>query len=289
MIDLHTHSLFSDGSESPTRICELAYQAGCTTLALTDHDTLGGISEAREAGERLGIKLIPGCEVSFKLPVLAEYSTGQQSAHALVYFLDHNTPLDDKLSNIRKGRITRNISIVQLLNEHGMEISYAEIVAEAGNEETTGRPHIASVMMRKGYVQNISDAFDRWLGYGRPAYVPRTSLSAEQLAELASASNSLVVLAHPLRIGMPRDNLDVLVGYLSSIGFTGLEAYYSTYTPDERNLLARLAADYEMIATGGSDFHGTYKPGISIGTGTGDLDVPDSVAEQLMARYIQLM
>jgi predicted metal-dependent phosphoesterase TrpH len=218
----------------------------------------------------------------------AGYAVGQRSAHALVYFLDHGTPLDDELSDIRKGRVARNISVVESLNRHGVGISYAEVVAEAGNEETAGRPHIASVMMYKGYVQSIPEAFGQWLGYGCPAYVPRISLDAEQLARLASDSGSLVVLAHPLRIGLSRDELDALTGYLSGIGFSGLEAYYSTYTLGERASLAKLAAGYGMVATGGSDFHGTYKPGISAGTGTGDLDVPDSVAERLIAHHEQL-
>ena len=136
-------------------------------------------------------------------------------------------------------------------------------------------------------MQSIPEAFDKWLGYGRPAYAHRTSLTAERLTKLAAESGSLVVLAHPLRIGLTKDELAVLVDYLSSIGFTGLEAYYSTYTPDERDSLAKLAANYDMVATGGSDFHGTYKPEISVGTGTGDLDVPDSVLEQLVARHDQ--
>ncbi|MHB8263074.1 MAG: PHP domain-containing protein [Acidimicrobiales bacterium] len=277
MIDLHTHSTCSDGSASPKLVCELAAQAGCSAVSLTDHDTLEGIPAATAAAARLGITLVPGCEVSFRLP-------SSRSAHALVYFPASGTPLDAELFRLRKGRVARNREMVALLASLGMDIAYDELVGEAAGEESAGRPHMASVMVHKGYVGSIEEAFGKWLGAGRPAYVPRESLEAARLAELSKLSGSVVVLAHPLRTGLPASDLGSLVEHLAGVGFDGIEAYYSSYLPEERAWLAGLADANSLIATGGSDFHGTYKPGIMVGIGMGDLDVPDSVLEQLVMR-----
>ncbi len=277
MIDLHTHSTCSDGSASPKLVCELAAQAGCSALSLTDHDTLEGIPAATAIAANLGIDFISGCEVSFRLP-------SAQSAHALAYFLTSGTPLGAELTRLRKNRVARNVEMVAVLQGLGMDITYDELVGEAGGEENAGRPHMASVMVRRGYASSIEEAFGMWLSAGRPAYVPRESLEATRLVELSRLSGSVVVLAHPLRTGLPALDLGSLVEYLAGIGFDGIEAYYSSYSPEERTWLTGLAGANSMIATGGSDFHGTYKPGIMVGIGKGDLDVPDSVLEQLVMR-----
>ena len=277
MIDLHTHSVCSDGSSSPEQVCELAARAGCSALSLTDHDTLEGIPAATAAAARLGITLVPGCEVSFRMSPV-------QSAHALAYFLSSDAPLAMELARLRKSRVARNVEMVAVLQGLGMDISYDELIDEAGNEESAGRPHVASVMVRKGYAGNIEEAFGVWLGAGRPAYVPRELLGAGRLVELSRLSGSAIVLAHPLRTGLRDRELGSLVEQLAGEGFDGIEAYYSTYSPEERAWLVDLADAHSMVATGGSDFHGTYKPGIMVGTGTGDLHVPDSVLEQLVKR-----
>jgi predicted metal-dependent phosphoesterase TrpH len=277
MIDLHTHSVCSDGTDEPGRVVELAARAGCRAVALTDHDTLAGLAAAAQAAARLGIELVPGCEVSCRF--------GGSSAHVLVYFVDGpEGPLQDELSQLRDDRVGRNRRLVARLAELGLPVTYDEVVAEAAGEESAGRPHVAAVLVRNGAATSVPDAFDRWLGEGRPAYVPKSRVTPAQIADLAVRSGGVAVLAHPLTLGLSGAGLDAAVAELAEAGFAGIEAYYGRYSRDERAGLATLAQRHGLVATGGSDYHGTVKTDLSVGTGTGDLSVPDRVLDELAAR-----
>lgn len=280
MIDLHTHSTFSDGTEPPEGVVELAAEAGCRALAVTDHDTFAGLPRARSRAAELGIELVPGCEVS------CAYRGG--AAHVLVYFVDEGDgPLQDELVRLRADRVARNRRLVVRLQELGMPIDYEEVLAEAAGEESLGRPHVAAVMVRKGLAETIPEAFDRWLGEGRPGYVPKARVDPREIASAARASGGVVSLAHPLSLGpeiLEGSELDGVVRELKEAGFTGLESYYGRYAPDERASLAELARAHGLVPTGGSDYHGWVKADLTVGVGQGDLDVPDSVLEELAAR-----
>jgi len=286
VIDLHTHSTVSDGSEAPGRICELAAAAGCSAVALTDHDSLAGISLAAEAAGRLGIRLVPGCEVSCTKPPPAPRSGPVSgSAHVLVYFVeDTEGPLQDELGALRADRAERNRRLVARLAELGAGIDYEAVVAEGGDEEGLGRPHFARALVRAGAAEDIDDAFDRWLAEGRPAYVPKARITVAQVARLATASGAVAVLAHPLSLGLEPRSLDHLVAQLAESGLCGLEAFYGAYGAEERKLLRDVAARTGLVATGGSDYHGSFKPGLCVGIGFGDLAVPDEILEALEAR-----
>lgn len=277
MIDLHTHSTCSDGTDPPERIPELAAAAGCSAVALTDHDTLAGLGRAgRRAGE-LGIRLVPGCEVS------CAFRGG--SAHVLVYFVgDGDGPLQEELVRLRRDRVARNRRLAERLVELGIPVTYEELVAEASSEETLGRPHVAAVLVRHGAASSIPDAFDRWLAGGRPAHVPKARVAPATVAELARGSGGVAVLAHPLTLGLGPAALDAAVAELAGAGFAGIEAVYGRYTRDERAALGDLAHRHGLVATGGSDYHGTVKDDLSVGSGQGDLRVPDDVLEELAAR-----
>ncbi len=277
MIDLHTHSTCSDGTDPPERVAELAAGAGCSAVALTDHDTLAGLDAARQRAGELGIDLVPGCEVSCAF--------GDGSAHVLVYFVEGaGGPLQEELARLRQDRVARNRRLAERLRELGLEVTYGELVAEASSEESLGRPHVAAVLVRHGAAESVPDAFDRWLAAGRPAHVPKARVQPAEVARLARASGGVAVLAHPLTLGLGPQALSAAVAELAASGFAGIEATYGRYTPDERAALAELARRHGLVATGGSDYHGTVKGDLAVGTGQGDLRVPDAVLDELEAR-----
>jgi predicted metal-dependent phosphoesterase TrpH len=276
MIDLHTHSTVSDGSVPPEEIPSLAATAGCSAVALTDHDRLDGTEAARARAEELGIRFVPGCEVS------CEWSPG--TCHVLVYFVEPvEGPLQEELRRLQDDRDTRNRRLADRLGELGVQVTLDEVAAEAKGQ-SIGRPHFAAVMVRKGVVQSIQEAFDSYLAKGRPAYVPKARLSARDVASLARASGGVPVLAHPLSLGLDRPATASAIAALAEDGLAGIECHYGRYSPEERSWLLGVAKTYSLVATGGSDFHGDYKPDLSVGVGTGDLEVPDAVLDELEER-----
>jgi predicted metal-dependent phosphoesterase TrpH len=279
VIDLHSHSTASDGTDTPAQVLALAAHAGLSALALTDHDTLEHIPEARAAAGNHGIRLIPACEISCEVGGRAP-----GTMHLLVYFVDDSPgPLQDRLSELRMGRGDRNVRIVEVLRANGMDVTLDEVLAEAG-DGSVGRPHIARVLMRKGYVDSIQEAFDRWLAKGAPAYFDRVRLTPEESIERAHASGAVAVLAHPLSLDLDGAALDAFVARLAAVGLDGIECEYGRYSPAERDALHAFAARHRLAATGGSDYHGANKPDLRIGVGRGDLAVPDELLEGLERR-----
>jgi predicted metal-dependent phosphoesterase TrpH len=286
VIDLHTHSTVSDGSEAPGRVVELAAAAGCTALALTDHDSLAGLDEAATAATALGVRLVPGCEVSCRKPAPPPGAPRiEGSVHVLVYFVEPGEgPLQEELVRLRGDRAVRNEELAARLVELGTGVTYEDVLAEAGDEAGVGRPHFARALVKAGAAEDIDDAFDRWLADGRPGYVPKARLDPSDVARLARQSGGVAVLAHPLSTGLGPRHLERLVASLAEGGLVGIEAVYSSYTPDQRSILRRMAGRHRLVATGGSDFHGSFKPGLFVGSGRGDLHVPDEVLESLEER-----
>ncbi len=273
-VDLHAHSTASDGSDRPHRLVELAVSRRLSALALTDHDTQEGIAEAREAAEGTGLELIPGTELSL------QYEGG--GMHLVVLWLEPGGgPLQDRLAGLQEGRGDRNLRICELLTDLGMPVDISEVEEEAGGG-SVGRPHIAQVMVRKGFVPDIRTAFDLWLGTGQPAYVGRPRLNPEEAIDLARQSGAVPVLAHPHTLGITRaEDMARLLQRLRQAGLVGLEAVYSSYPRHEREGYSHLARRFGLVPSGGSDYHGTYKPGLELGVGYGDLMIPGSVLEEL--------
>jgi predicted metal-dependent phosphoesterase TrpH len=275
VIDLHTHSTVSDGSDAPARIPELAAAAGCSAVALTDHDRLDGVVEAGARAAELGVTFVPGCELS------CEFAG---TMHLLVYWLEPGEgPLQDELVRLQEARETRNHTLAERLTAHGIPITYDEMVAEAGGGGV-GRPHIAAILVRKGVVGSIQEAFDVWLAKGRPGYADRERLEPAQAIELAIASRGVPVLAHPFSLGLEPAATEAMLGELKARGLAGVEAVYGRYDSDQREQLRGMAKQLDLVATGGSDYHGTYKADLEVGIGRGDLDVPDAALDALATR-----
>lgn len=276
MIDLHCHSTCSDGSDAPERLCELAAETGLSALALTDHDTLDGIEAARRRAGELGIRLVPGCEVS------CSWSPG--TLHVLCYFVEPGEgPLQEELLRLAADRAARNELMVERLATLGLPITREEVEVEAGGQGI-GRPHFAAVLVRNGAAASIQDAFDRFLGKGAPGYVSKARVHAPEILAKAKASGAVAVVAHPLSLGLEGETLAGALGELAGAGLGGLECHYARYDPDTRTELESLAGHLGLAVTGGSDYHGNYKPGLLLGTGLGDLDVPDALLEALEGR-----
>ena len=278
-VDLHSHSTASDGTETPAALVARALEIGLTTLALTDHDTQLGVAEATAVAAGTNLELIPGTELSL------EYDVG--GMHLVVLWLEPGSgPLQNRLGELREGRELRNEAIARRLSDLGMPITIEEVREEAG-EGTVGRPHIAAVMVRRGYVETIEDAFELWLTSGRPGYVSRPRLTPEDAIRLARESGAVPVLAHPHTLAINRAaEMEDLLHRLVPAGLIGLEAIYAGYRRYERDGYSDLARRFGLLPSGGSDYHGAYKPGLELGSGYGDLNVPDSVVEGLRAHAV---
>jgi len=267
MIDLHMHSTCSDGTFSPTELVRGAKAAGVTHMALTDHDTVSGLAEARAEAGRQGIAFLGGLEIS------AELQPG--TLHILGYGVDESSPaLLHKLDYVQRARRERNPKIVANLNRLGFDLTMEEVEDEAGGK-IVGRPHFAAVMVKKGQVASTQEAFDLYLAKGKPAYENKVRLSPEESIAAIRAAGGVAALAHPLQV-KTRDEaeLESILQRLVRAGLQGMECYYRNHTEEDTARFLDLAKAHGLFPTGGSDFHGTHRPNIHLGTGEGGLKVP---------------
>jgi 3',5'-nucleoside bisphosphate phosphatase len=268
-VDLHTHSTASDGIYAPTELLRRASKVGLRVLALTDHDTTNGVKEAAEAAQELGIDFIPGIELNTDV--------GGGEVHVLGYFPEFERPaFQHVLRTLRDARERRGQCMVELLNEQGIEVSWERVREIA--QGAVGRPHVAKALLEAGYVGSIGEAFDKYIGKGCAAYVPRYRLTPTEAVHLIDSANGLPVIAHPLDLpGLTQ--LRKWLPELCAAGMVGLETYYGPYTEENEAVLHMLADEYHLIPTGGTDFHG---PGIHP-TPLGGRYVPNEAVERLKA------
>ena len=285
-VDLHCHSTASDGTLPPADVARLAQASGLSGLALTDHDTIGGVAEAAAEASRLGIEFLPGIEISAEYP-------HPGTMHILGYGVDPDSPsLRDLTRKLLEGRDNRNPRIVQRLQELGVAITMEEVEAQAGKDKdpasVVGRPHIAAILNRKGYVSSIKQAFDKYLAPGGLAYFDKERLRPQRAVEMIHESGGLPVLAHPVQLRTTSDaELERVVKDLADLGLSGLEIIHSDHTPDLVEKYTRLADRFGLLKTGGSDFHGSNKKDIDLGTARGRR-VPRELMDKLVARHAEV-
>ena len=268
-IDLHLHTTYSDGSLSPTMVVELAQKVGLAALAITDHDSTDGLSEAMMAATSYGIEVIPGIEIT------SVYQGAE--THILGYFFNsHDAPFERRLRDLRETRHDRNREIVHVLTSLGLPLTYQEVQDVAGHG-SVGRPHIAQVLVTKGYVRTIGEAFDRYLKQGALAYIPRTLPSTAEVISWIREAGGIAVLAHPNWVQGKGEEIGNICRILKDKGLQGIEVFYSTHSPRQTAHYLSLAHNLALLITGGSDFHGVAKPGIEIGKGKGTLKVSEKL------------
>ena len=272
-IDLHTHTHFSDGSYSPTELVESANQLGIDILSITDHDTTDGLTEAMAAAINLPLELIPGIELS------AQFHNREM--HILGYFIDLTDPqFQARLEALRSTRCVRISNILDRLQTLGIDVSLAEVEAASGTG-TIGRPHIAQVLIAKDYVKNMKEAFEQFLGSRGKTYVQREVPDAQEIIRWITDAGGIPVLAHPYWEGFNKEDSAKACHTLVEQGLQGLEVFYGTFSARHISFNLGLARRFDILMTGGSDFHGDLKPDIALGKGRGSLHVPTKVVEKL--------
>jgi predicted metal-dependent phosphoesterase TrpH len=275
-IDLHTHSQKSDGSLTPSELVDAAISANVSAFALTDHDTTAGLKEALEYAKDKPIRIIPGIEIST--------SYGSTDIHILGLFINHTSPLlQQHLESIIEARNERNIKMCNCFEKFDIHFKLNDLIKENPDSVIT-RAHYARYLYKHGYTKSIKEAFERYIGDHGPCYVSRNNITPELGIKIILEAGGLPILAHPVLYAISNQRLETLVSELSKVGLVGIETTYSTYTNGDTARMKKLAKKYNLLESGGSDFHGSVKPTIKIGSGRGQLFVPSSFLEDLEAR-----
>lgn len=273
MIDLHTHSSCSDGSDRPEDLIDAAHRAGVTTVALTDHDTVSGVGAAARAAAERGMRFVAGVELALQ--------HGDRHVHLLGLGFTHHderSRLGRFLDRVRERRVERNLAMVERMRRHGLAIDYAEVQAEARGA-SVGRPHMASVLVRRGVAADANDAFRRLLGSGCPFHVPRRAVQLADAIDALRSAGGHGVLAHPA--GGTADQLAALLHAVAAAGVTGVEAYHPSLSRERSAAVRALAGRLDLFVTGGSDYHGARSPDRALGFWRPGERIPQEVAAGL--------
>lgn len=287
IVDLHVHSTKSDGSMTPSELVRYAIEKGLSAFALTDHDTTDGINEAMEeaAKHNLAVKnnqtegklleIIPGIEFS------TEYQG--KDIHILGFYIDYTSPaFKEKIQEFVDSRILRNKKMCESLASDGIDITYEKLMAENNNAIIT-RSHYAKYLLNHGYTTSMKEAFDRYIGDHAKHFIPREKITPAQAVSLIHEAGGLAFLAHPTLYHMSDKNLETLIELLKEAGLDGIEAVYSTYTQGEELQIRKYASKYDLLISGGSDFHGSIKPKLDLAVGYGKLFIPESILDEIKA------
>ena len=275
-IDLHIHTTASDGTLSPTEVVRTAHELGLSAIAVTDHDTVSGYAEAAAEGKALGMEVVPGVELS---------SRYGKTIHILGYFVRTESPILTRvLAGVVAERDARNRKMAALMAADGIPVDYDEMLERFG--PVIGRPAFGQMLVSLGLAKNVPDAFDRYIEKGQRYYLPRKMLSIERSVEVIREAGGVPVLAHPFQYRLEEPALRQLIEHCMDHGLLGMECRYSRYDEEQSQYLLGLAKEYGLVPTGGSDFHGSNKPGLSIGSGFGSLSVPAAWLEPLRAMAI---
>lgn len=267
--DLHTHSTASDGLDSPASLVRLARERGIFVLALTDHDTTSGVAEAEAAATEHGIRFVPGVEFSARAP--------RGETHILGYGIDPDDRLlDSELNVLRLSREERGTAMLARLRELGITLPQETLISDRPGH-SPGRPHIARALVEAGVVASVQQAFDEYLAIGRPAFLPRRTITAERAIQVIHGSGGIAVLAHPFSVYQ----LERVLPRLVAAGLDGLEVHYGEYDQDQRRSLADLASAYNLLMSGGSDYHGAT--GVA-GRALGSVDWPADCLRAILER-----
>lgn len=280
MIDLHLHTTYSDGSNTVKEVFEIAQRSNISTISITDHDDLKSIKEGNLYSKEFNVNFIPGVELSTLFD--------DMEVHILGYFIDeNNVELNDKIKFLLNSRDQRNYVMIKRLNDLGYKITEEEFFNVTVDSKNIGRPHAAKILMNKGYFKSINEVFEKLLSRGMPGYVDRDFLTPTDAIKLIHNAGGIAVLAHPFNYyNKERIKVKYFIEYLAVNGLDGVEVYYVTFNYSQMDYLKNLCNTLKLLKTGGSDYHGTFKPTISMGKGLGNLYVDESVYKNML-KYIK--
>ncbi|MFL6447422.1 MAG: PHP domain-containing protein [Bryobacteraceae bacterium] len=284
-IDLHSHTTESDGTYTPEEIVELAGTSGLDALAITDHDTFSGYEKAAPFAARAGLDLVRGIELNSRLNLSGRHE--YRHVHLLAYFpvKAPSSEFVEWLNSEREDRRNRNRRLADALREQEIEVTLEEV--EARGKSLAGRAHFAQLLLEKGYVRNFEEAFSRFLGENAPSYVERQSHTTEQAIGRIRTGGGLPVVAHPVRLSLSRESEREELTRLKAAGLQGLEVYHSDHSPELQAHYRQMAEELNLLPTGGSDFHGTIKRDVQLGTGLrGNIRVPAEFLSR-MRQFVQ--
>lgn len=253
-VDLHTHSTASDGSLTPMALVGAAAEAGLAGLALTDHDTVDGLAEFMAAGQALGIPVLGGLEISLDYP---------GTMHLLGYDVTGGRETPSALDSLKIFRAERNLKMLDVLARQGYRLEWEKLMALAGGGQL-GRPHFAALLLEKGYFKTLEEVFEKLLAKDRPGYVEKIRLSPEEGLAMIRRAGWAPVLAHPASLNLTADDYPAVIGRLTASGLVGLEVVHPSHNPDQISFFKKLARDFDLVTTAGSDFHGAAKPAIGL-------------------------
>lgn len=279
-VDLHTHTIASDGTDTPRELVMKAAELKLAAVAITDHDTISGLEEGEQAGKESQIEVIRGCE----LGVTSEYG----EIHLLGLWIPyHNASLRGMFETLLKDRHDRNRLIISKLNKLGYDVTYEEIIAKVSGE-AVGRLHIAQHLTEKGYFNETKEAFKSCLGHNGLAYVPKTTLSLKEGIRLLADAGAMVSFAHAMLLRCPKDWLEDTIGKLKDYGLSAIEAYHSEHSQEDERYCVELASQYQLGITGGSDYHGAGKPKVKLGRGRGGVRMTSAMLDVLKERHFRI-
>ncbi|MDE6214651.1 MAG: PHP domain-containing protein [Lachnospiraceae bacterium] len=281
-IDLHTHTCKSDGSYTPTELVDYAIEKGLSAVAITDHDSIEGLDEALSHAKALREKGLPSIEVIPGIEFSTKYE--KQDVHIVGLYIAYDSPVFlESLNAFVNSRTNRNIKMCENLQGADIDITYEKLQARFPDAVIT-RAHYASYLLEQGYVKSRQDAFAKYLGDHTKYFVPREKVTPSQAVALILQAGGVPILAHPPLYHMGQERLDALTASLKEDGLMGIEAFYSTYTNQDVRDMLHLAQKYDLLLSGGSDFHGANKPGLDLGCGYGKLYVPEDLLTDIKKR-----
>lgn len=276
-VDLHLHTTSSDGTLSPAELVQLAVSKGLSVIAVTDHDTVSGIDEALDAAAGTGLTVIPGIEISTR--------QGDTDVHILGYYIDENSPaFCDELNKLIERRDSRNKKIIARMNRDGIPVTAAEL-AFGHPDSVITRAHFARYLASHNYCTSIKDAFQKYVGLNCPYYIPRDPITPGKAVDIINKGGGLAFMAHPGIYHLNDPDFKALLRALIRRGLDGIEAFYSSHSAEQTAYYLDIAKKYELLVSGGSDFHGENKPDIRLGEGRGNLDLPLSIYEKIKAAH----
>lgn len=271
-IDLHTHSVYSDGTMTPKELVQHAKNAGLSAISLTDHDCIDGVNEAITEGNKIGLEVVPGIEFSVQ---------SETETHILGYYVDIKSPaLQSVIPEILRVRRERGLQTEENLKKQGFDVSYEEALKLAPGG-LVGRAHFARIMVEKGYSSSVKEAFDLYLSSGKKGFSSHQYLTDEEAIRVINESGGFSFVAHLHLIRLSDNELFEYLKKLKNAGLDGIEGYYTEYTPEMQKKYMEMAKELNLSISGGTDFHAKSKPHIEIGTGLGNLKIPYSVLEEI--------